>query len=308
LKLTTRMPCNRSSMRPSAFLAAGEALIRPPEHATGLDFGDVAWPREWLRRGLARSALAPNLGKEGVEPAGHEQGKEGQGLGPGIDPLVPAVVADENRRARRHRMVLAVDLEKALAGNDIGGLVVLIVGVLANETTRSDRLHAQRIFVHAAGHLVVEEVAGEAVGRYRLPIALALVGAKHHRPAQRFVGRCHAIPPLARSRHDRALRVLRQASIEVAKTAPVNCRRARGRRAWRRSCAPGPYRAPNAAAAAPPRRPCAAGRRPSRASLRACRCARSPPPAAARYPASRSRSDRDRAYSPPRRASRRQPT
>src|SRR6185295_277986 len=147
LKLTTRMPCNRSSMRPSAFLAAGEALIRPPEHATGLDFGDVAWPREWLRRGLAGSALAPNLGKEGVEPAGHEQGKEGQGLGPGIDPLVPAVVADENRRARRHRMVLAVDVEKALAGNDIGGLVVLIVGVLANETTRSDRLHAQRIFV-----------------------------------------------------------------------------------------------------------------------------------------------------------------
>src|SRR5689334_22089019 len=103
-------------MLASALLDRGEALIGPAEHAAGFDFGDVAWPCERLRRRFAGPALTPNLGKKGVEPAGQEQGKEGQGFGPRIDPLVATVVADEHRRARLNRMVLAVDLEKAFAG------------------------------------------------------------------------------------------------------------------------------------------------------------------------------------------------
>src|SRR5262245_41891881 len=122
LKLTTRMPCNRSSMRGSAFLALGEVEIGPTEHGAGLDLGDVGRARKRLGSRLTGPALAADRGKESIEPAGHEQGKEGQRFRPGVDPLVPAVVADENRRTRLDRMIDAVDLKETFAGDHVGGL------------------------------------------------------------------------------------------------------------------------------------------------------------------------------------------
>ena len=85
LKLTTRMPFSRSSMRASAFSCAWRSFsIRPPEHAAGLDFGDVARPREGLRRGLSRSRSRPISAKKASSPPGMNKARKVKGSGPGL--------------------------------------------------------------------------------------------------------------------------------------------------------------------------------------------------------------------------------
>src|SRR4051812_47819125 len=162
-------------MMPWRLLFLIEAGIDPAEHGAGLDFGNVLRPRERLRRGLAGRALAADLGEELVEAARQHDDHERHRFRIRIKEVMAALNANEDRRARLKRVIDAVDTGDAPALDHIDDLLVVGVGMLANERVRRDRLSADREVVARAEIAAVEEVADKAVGRNRLPEALAVV-------------------------------------------------------------------------------------------------------------------------------------
>lgn len=91
-----------------------------------------------------------------------------------------ARLAQEQTGARGQRMLDAVDERRAGPFGDEDHFLAVVMEVLAHVAARRDRLGAGAEIDRGAGVRAVEQGAHEAVGRHRLPEAVALVRPHHH--------------------------------------------------------------------------------------------------------------------------------